>query len=406
MATSAPFSATGNQMIAEAFRQVDPDVMAAYPITPQTTIVEGYAKFVANGQVHTEFVTVESEHSAMSACVGASAAGARVATATASQGLALMWEELYIAAGMRLPIVMANANRALSAPINIHGDHSDVYGARDSGWIIMFAETAQEAYDNSIIAFPIAEDPSVHLPFMSTLDGFTTSHAMQTCVKEDDETVKKFVGDYVGEYGILTADENIGAGLFANGSSYMKTRKVLRDVNRASLDVIEKKGKEWAEITGRPFDLVDCWGVEDADVLVVVMGAAAGNVRHVARLLREEGSTKVGVIRPRVYRPFPNKQIVEAVKSVADARKCAVIALDHADSTSAEFAPLGEDVASALFAAGVQVPFKNYVFGLGGLDFTENLIRKIVAEGVELKDSGAGQGECKFIGYMDEKGEE
>ena len=405
MATSKPFSATGNQMIAEAFRQVNPDVMAAYPITPQTTIVEGYAKFVANGVVDTEFVTVESEHSAMSACVGASAAGARVATATASQGLALMWEELYIASGMRLPIVMANANRALSAPINIHGDHSDVMGARDSGWIMLFAETAQEAYDNTVISFPIAEDKDVHLPVMTTLDGFTTSHAMQTCVKEDDETVKKFVGDYVGENGLLTSAEPVGHGLFANGSSYMKTRKVLRDVSRAALPIIEKRGKEWAKITGRDFDLVDCWGVEDADILVVVLGSAGGNVRHVARIMKEEG-VNVGVIRPRVYRPFPDAQVVEAIKKVADARDCSVVVLDRADSIGGHFAPLGADVASALFAAGVNVPFRNYVFGLGGLDFTEKIIRQIIAEAEALRDNGEGNGTIKFIGYMDEKGEE
>jgi pyruvate ferredoxin oxidoreductase alpha subunit len=405
MATSKPFSATGNQMIAEAFRQVEPDVMAAYPITPQTTIVEGYAKFVAQGLVKTEFVTVESEHSAMSACVGASAAGARVATATASQGLALMWEELYIASGMRLPIVMANANRALSAPINIHGDHSDVMGARDAGWIMLFAETAQEAYDNSIISFPIAEDEDVHLPVMTTLDGFTTSHAMQTCVKEDDETVKDFVGDYVGENGLLTSDEPVGHGLFSNGSSYMKTRKVLSDVSRASLSKIEKYGKEWAKITGRDFDLVDCWGVEDADVLVVVLGSAGGNVRHVARIMKEEG-VNVGVIRPRVYRPFPDAQVVEAIKSVADKRQRSVVVLDRADSIGAHFAPLGADVASAMFAAGVNVPFKNYVFGLGGLDFTEKIIRQIVAEAIDLRDNGTDNGTIKFIGYMDEKGEE
>ena len=392
-------------MVAEAFRQVNPDVMAAYPITPQTTIVEGYAKFVANGVVDTEYVTVESEHSAMSACVGASAAGARVATATASQGLALMWEELYIASGMRLPIVMANANRALSAPINIHGDHSDVMGARDSGWIMMFAETAQEAYDNSIIAFPIAEDKDVHLPVMTTLDGFTTSHAMQTCVKEDDETVKKFVGDYVGENGLLTSAEPVGHGLFANGSSYMKTRKTLRDVSRASLPIIEKYGKQWAEITGRPFDLVDTWGVEDADILVVVLGSAGGNVRHVARILREEG-VNVGVIRPRVFRPFPDEVIVNTIKQVADARRCSVVVLDRADTVSSHFAPLGEDVASALYAAGVSVPYKNYVFGLGGLDFTEKLVRQIIEEAKALRDTGEGNGQLKFIGYMDEKGEE
>ena len=405
MATSKPFSATGNQMIAEAFRQVEPDVMAAYPITPQTTIVEGYAKFVAQGLVDTEFVTVESEHSAMSACVGASAAGARVATATASQGLALMWEELYIASGLRLPIVMANANRALAAPINIHGDHSDVMGARDSGWIMLFAETAQEAYDNSIISFPIAEDEDVHLPVMTTLDGFTTSHAMQTCVKEDDETVKDFVGDYVGENGLLTSEEPVGHGLFSNGSSYMKTRKVLRDASRASLSKIEKYGKEWAKITGRDFDLVDCWGLKEADILVVVLGSAGGNVRHVARIMKEEG-VNVGVIRPRVYRPFPDAQVVEAIKSVADERQCSVVVLDRADSIGGHFAPLGADVASAMFASGVNVPFKNYVFGLGGLDFTEKIIRQIVAEAQDLRDNGTEAGTIKLIGYMDEKGEE
>lgn len=405
MTTSKPFSATGNQMIAEAFRQVDPDVMAAYPITPQTTIVEGYAKFVANGQVHTEFVTVESEHSAMSACVGASAAGARVATATASQGLALMWEELFIASGMRLPIIMANANRALSAPINIHGDHSDVMGARDCGWIIMFAETAQEAYDNSVIAFPIAEDSRVLLPFMTTLDGFTTSHAMQYCVKEDDETVKSFVGDYVGNNGLLTSETPIGAGLFSNGSSYMKTRKVLRDTLRSSLPIIEEYGKKWAEITGRPFDLVDSWNCEDADVLIVCLGSAGGNIRHVARVLKEEG-INVGVVRPRVYRPFPDEQIVNIINQAATKKDIAVAVVDRSDSIGSHFAPLASDVASALYAAGIDVPFSNYIVGLGGVDFTEGTVRQIVDESLCMAKTGKGAGSLKFVGYMDEKGEE
>lgn len=396
MATSKPFSATGNQMIAEALRQINPDVMAAYPITPQTTIVEGYAKFVANGQVDTEFVTVESEHSAMSACVGASAAGARVATATASQGLALMWEELFIAAGMRLPIVMANANRALSAPINIHGDHSDIMGARDTGWIIFFAESAQEAYDNTVISFPIAENASVQLPVMTTLDGFTTSHAMQYCVKEDDETVKNFVGKYVPREGLLTSDEPIGAGLFANGTCYMKTRKVLRDVCHASLSVIEETGKKWAEITGRPFDLVDAWGVDDAEVVLVCMGSAGGNIRHVARILRDEG-VKVGVVRPRVYRPFPSDALVQACTKSSNLKAVAVV--DRSDSVGGQFAPLAEDVMAAFYASGVSLPVKNYVVGLGGVDFTENEVRHIVDETRNLTKTCASP---EFIGYMGE----
>lgn len=215
MAEKKMFSATGNQMVADAFRQVNPDVMAAYPITPQTTIVEGYAKFVADGKVTTEYVPTESEHSALSACIGASAAGARVATATSSQGLAYMWEELHIASGMRCPIVMANANRALSAPINIHGDHSDIMSARDCGWGMMFAETAQEAYDNTIIAFKVAEDPNVLLPVLTTLDGFVTTHAMDCCVMEEDQVVKDFVGNYEPKYPLLDTENPVGQGMFA-----------------------------------------------------------------------------------------------------------------------------------------------------------------------------------------------
>lgn len=378
-------------MIAEAMRQADPDVMAAYPITPQTTIVENYAKYVANGLVHTEFVTVESEHSAMSACVGASAAGARVATATASQGLALMWEELFIAAGMRLPIVMANANRALSAPINIHGDHSDVMGARDTGWIILFAETAQEAYDNTVIAFPIAENADVQLPVMTTLDGFITSHAMERCVMEDDETVKKFIGEYKPANGLLTSDSAIGAGMFANGSSYMKSRLVLRHANQDSLPIIEKYGKAWADICGRPFDLVDCWETDDADYIVVVIGSAAGNVRHIARQLRAEGK-KVGVVRPRVYRPFPAEQIVEACKGAK-----AIAIMDRSDSIGGQFGPLAVDVMSALYTAGENIPTRNYIYGLGGNDLTNEVVSEMFTD---LEKLGAGQKPTCQLTYM------
>ncbi len=399
MTTSKPFSATGNQMISEAMRQVDPDVMAAYPITPQTTIVENYAKYVANGLVHTEFVTVESEHSAMSACVGASAAGARVATATASQGLALMWEELFIASGMRLPIVMANANRALSAPINIHGDHSDVMGARDTGWIIFFAETAQEAYDNTVISFPIAEDADVQLPVMTTLDGFITSHAMERCVMEDDETVKKFVGAYEPERGLLTSPTPIGAGMFANGSSYMKSRFALRQAVQSALPVIERYGKAWADVCGRPFDLVDAWNTEDADYIVVVLGSAAGNVRHVARQLREKGM-KIGVVRPRVYRPFPAAQIVDACKGAK-----AIAIMDRADSLGGQFGPLAVDTISALYAAGVSIPTKNYIYGLGGNDLTNEVVTAMFDE-LEKLPAGTVPSGVAYMGMQEEKGAE
>lgn len=400
MAASKPFSATGNQMVAEAMRQANPDVMAAYPITPQTTIVENYAKYVANGLVTTEFVTVESEHSAMSACVGASAAGARVATATASQGLALMWEELFIAAGMRLPIVMANANRALSAPINIHGDHSDIMGARDTGWIIFFAETAQEAYDNTVISFPIAEDKDVQLPVLTTLDGFITSHAMERCVMEDDETVASFVGSYEPVNGLLTSTDAIGAGMFANGSSYMKSRAVLRRACQDSLPIIERYGRAWADICGRPFDMVDTWETDDADLVVVVLGSAAGNMRHVGRELRAAGK-KVGVVRPRVYRPFPAKEVVEACKGAK-----AIAIMDRADSIGGQFGPLAVDVMGALYAEGLNIPMHDYIYGLGGNDLTNETVNSVYADLEQLASGSKPSGCLTYLGMQEAEGAE
>ncbi|MCH4185158.1 MAG: pyruvate ferredoxin oxidoreductase [Eggerthellaceae bacterium] len=390
--SSEAFSATGNQMVADAFRQADPDVMAAYPITPQTTIVENYAKFVANGQVHTEFVTVESEHSAMSACIGASAAGGRVATATSSQGLALMWEELHIAAGMRCPIVMANANRAISAPINIHGDHSDIMGTRDTGWIILFAETAQEAYDNSIIAFKVAEDPRVLLPVMTTLDGFVTTHAMDRCVLEDDQTVAKFIGQYHPLYPLLDTDHPVAQGMFANlGNSFMKAKLQVRRTIEGSLDVIKEAGQSWSDICGRPFDIVDSWGTEDADYLIVALGSMAGNARHTARMLRAEGK-KVGVVRPRVFRPFPAKEIAQAC---SHAKRIAVF--DRSDSLGAQFAPLGAEVATSLYNEGLSIPVSNYVVGLGGADVTIDEIKSVYSD---LAD-GTGSGTISYLGIQE-----
>lgn len=377
------FSATGNQMVAEAIRQAKPDVMAAYPITPQTTIVETYDKFVADGRVHTEYVPVESEHSALSACIGASAAGARVATATSSQGLAYMWEELHIAAGMRCPIVMANANRALSSPINIHGDHSDIMAARDCGWVMLFAETAQEAYDNTVVAFRVAEDPNVLLPVLTTLDGFVTTHAMDVCVLEEDETVEKFVGDYKPLYPLLDVDNPVGQGMFATlGPDYMKQKLIERRALDNAMEALEKHGKEWEKITGRPFDLVDAWGCEDADYIVVCLGSNAGNVRFEARKLREEGK-KVGVVRPRVFRPFPAKQVAEACKNAK-----AVAVIDRSDSFGSPSAPLALEVRSALVKNGVNAPVSDYVAGLGGADITLDQIKQVFTD---LENGGTDQ---------------
>ena len=393
MAQQKTVATTGNLLVAEAMRQCNPDVMAAYPITPQTTIVEEFAKFVAQGRTHCEYVTVESEHSAMSACVGASAAGARVMTATCSQGLALMWEELYIAAGMRLPIVMANANRALSAPINIHCDHSDVMGARDTGWIIMFAETAQEAYDNTIMACRIAEHPNVLLPVMSTLDGFITTHSIDRAEVMDDETVKAFVGEYRPENALLDVENPVSHGNFAGlGGPYFEFKKSQRNAIDRSAAVIREVGEEWSKICGRPFGMIEGWGMEDADLAIVVAGSTAGNARHVARELRAQGA-RVGVLKVRVFRPFPFAEIAQALSGCK-----AVAVLDRSESFGAEGGPLYLEVRSALYDAEKHVPVVDYIYGLGGSDVKLDHIRQVYSDLSDLADGVEKPGRLVYLG--------
>jgi len=383
---------TGNSLVAEAMRQCAPDMMAAYPITPQTTIVEEFAKFVADGRVHTEYVTVESEHSAMSACVGASAAGARVMTATSSQGLAYMWEELHIAAGLRLPIVMANANRALAAPINIHCDHSDIMGARDTGWIIYFAETAQEAYDNTIMALRVAEHPSVMLPAFSTLDGFITTHSIDRAEVMDDATVSAFVGEYTPQNALLDTDNPVSHGNFSGlGGTFFQFKKAQREAIDASMEVIKNVGAEWSDISGRPFGVVEGWGMEDAECVIVAIGSTAGNARHVARELRAEGK-KVGVLKVRVFRPFPAVDLAAALKGVK-----AVAVLDRAESFGAEGGPLFLEVRSALYDATERPAVVNYVYGLGGADVKLELMRDVFSD---LGDIVSGAAEPASLVYL------
>jgi pyruvate ferredoxin oxidoreductase alpha subunit len=392
MAEQKTMAATGNQMVAEAMRQCAPDVMAAYPITPQTTIVEEYAKFVADGRVHTEYVTVESEHSAMSACIGAAAAGARVMTATSSQGLALMWEELYIAAGMRLPIVMANANRALSAPINIHCDHSDIMGARDAGWIVLFAETAQEAYDNTIMSPRIAEHPDVMLPVMTCLDGFITTHSIDRVQMMDDATVKAFVGDYEPVDSLLDIDRPVSHGNFAGlGGPYFEFKKAQRNAIDRSAAVVKSVGDEWAKVCGRSFDFVEGWGMEDAEIAIVVIGSTAGNARHVARDLREKG-VKAGVLKVRCFRPFPAAQIAAALSGCK-----AVAVLDRSESFGAEGGPLFLEVRSALYDSSKRVPVVDYIYGLGGSDVKTELMERVFAD---LSDIASGVSAPAGLTYL------
>ena len=393
MPTQKVVATTGNTMVAEAFRQCAPDVVPAYPITPQTTIVEEFAKFVAQGRVHTEYVTVESEHSAMSACVGASAAGARVMTATSSQGLAYMWEELHIAAGLRLPIVMANANRALAAPINIHCDHSDIMGARDTGWVIYFAETAQEAYDNTIMALRVAEHPEVMLPVMSTLDGFITTHSIDRAELMDDDSVKAFVGDYKPENALLDIEKPVTHGAFSGlGGPFLEFKKSQRNAIDRSMAVIKDVGAEWSKLSGRPFDVVEGWGMEDAEYVIIAIGSTAGNARHVAREMRAEG-VKAGVLKVRVFRPFPFAEIADAIKGAK-----AVAVLDRSESFGAEGGPLFLEVRSALYDLAARPALINYVYGLGGADVKLELMRRVFDDLVDVAAGVIESGRLVYLG--------
>jgi len=367
--------------------------VAAYPITPQTTIVEEFAKFVAEGRVHTEYVCVESEHSALSACVGASAAGARVMTATSSQGLAYMWEQLHIASGLRCPIVMANANRALAAPINIHCDHSDIMGARDTGWIIYFAETAQEAYDNTLMALRVAEHPDVMLPVFTTLDGFITTHTIDRAEMMDDESVAKFVGEYKPENALLDVENPTSHGNFAGlGGTYFEFKKAQRNAMDRSAAVIKDIGAEFSELSGRPFDVIEGWGMEDADYVIVAIGSTAGNARHVARELREQG-IKAGVLKIRVFRQFPSTEISDALKGAK-----AVAVLDRSESFGAEGGPVFLEVKSALYDLENRPPVINYIYGLGGADVKLELMHQVFNDLVDLAAGTTEPGRLVYLG--------
>lgn len=353
---------SGNEAVAEALRQINPDVFPAFPITPSTEIPQYFASFVANGKVDTEFIPVESEHSSMSAAIGASAAGARALTATSSCGLAFMWEELYIAASNRLPLALALVNRALSGPININCDHSDSMGARDSGWIQMYAENNQEAYDNMVQAFRISEHKDVKLPIMICQDGFITSHAVENIELLEDEEVRSFVGEYEPENYLLNPDCPMAVGPYSVTDYYMEAKRNqaegMRHVEQVVLDI----AKEFAELSGRKYGLFEAYRLEDAERAVVMIGSAAGTTKDAIDRLREKGE-KVGLLKIRLYRPFPADAIAEALKNVK-----AVAVMDRAEGYSNHGGPLGADVMAALFRARSTALAANIIYGLGGRD--------------------------------------
>ncbi|RLG94127.1 pyruvate ferredoxin oxidoreductase, partial [Candidatus Bathyarchaeota archaeon] len=358
----------GDEAVAYATKQVNPDVVAAYPITPQTIIVERYSEYVADGEVDTEFVAVESEHSAMSCSVGASAAGARAFTATASAGLALMWEIVYIASSLRLPIVMALANRALSGPINIHNDHSDGMGARDTGWIQIYCENAQEVYDASIQAWRIAEHLKIQLPVMICLDGFTLSHTMENVNTLPDQAVKEFVGErpfievegHLGKGELrLNPDMPLTMGPLDLQDFYFEHKMHQVEAMNDALDHIKDIDDEWEGLSGRKYDYVEPYRMEDAEVALIGMGSMVGTIRHVVKELREEG-VKAGMVKLRLFRPFPSEYIKKAVGNVP-----ALGVMEKCISFGAPASPLMEEIMTAYYHDKDKPLLANYVVGLG-----------------------------------------
>ena len=365
---------SGNEAVAEALRQINPDVMPAFPITPSTEIPQYFSKFVANAQVDTEFIPVESEHSAMSAAIGAEAAGARTLSATSSCGMALMWEELYIAASNRLPIALALVNRALSGPININCDHSDSMGARDAGWIQIYAENNQEAYDNMVQAFRIAEHKDVRLPIMICQDGFITSHAVENIILMEDEEVKNFVGEYHPEHYMLNPQETMAVGPYSVSNFYMEAKRAQAEGLHNAKRVVKEVADEFAQITGRQYGWFEEYRMEDAEYAMVLIGSAAGTAKDAVDKLRAEGK-KVGIIKIRMFRPFPAAEIAVALKNVK-----AVALMDRTESYNDHGGPIGAEVMAALFRAKVNCEAVNYVYGLGGRDVRVEHIEEVFAE--------------------------
>ena len=372
----------GNEAAALAFKQVNPDVVAAYPITPSTEVVQKFSEYVANGEVDTEFVPVESEHSAMSACIGAAAAGARVMTATASQGLALMWEMLYIASALRLPIVMSVSNRALSAPINIHGDHSDAMGARDSGWIQIFSENVQEIYDNIFQAVKIAEHPDVRLPVMVGYDGFITSHSEEMIEILEDDVVRNFIGKYKPKYTLLDVDNPIAVGPLALTDSYFEFKVAQAYALENSLPIIKQVGKEYGDLTGRYYDVIERYRTEGAEYIIVAMSSTVGTAREVVDTLREKG-LPVGLLKIRVFRPFPTEDIINALK---DAKVIGI--LDRSMIPGSFGGPLYHEITSAFYHYEKRPIAQAYVYGLGGRDNTTQHIEKVFEELIDIGKKG------------------
>ena len=382
---------SGNEAVAVAMRQINPDVVAAFPITPSTEIPQYFSTFVANGQVDTEFVAVESEHSAMSACIGAEAAGSRAMTATSANGLSLMWEMIYIASSLRLPIVLNLVNRAVSGPLNIHNDHSDAMGVRDAGWIMLFSENNQEAYDNTLMAHRIAEHPDVKLPLMICQDGFITSHSIENIELLEDEKVKEFVGEYHPEHYLLNKEEPMAIGPLDLQSFLFEHKAQQAEAMNNAKKVIKEVSDDFEKLTGRKYSFFEEYKLDDAEMAIVCMNSTAGTTKAVVDKLREQG-IKAGLLKIRMFRPFPAEEVAKSLSHLK-----AVAVLDKADSLNGMGGALFEDVVSSMYVNGNSVPTVNYVYGIGGRDTKETDIEKVYKDLEEIMQTGKAENPYRYL---------
>jgi pyruvate ferredoxin oxidoreductase alpha subunit len=398
---------SGDEAVAYAVKQSDVDVVAAYPITPQTIIVERFSEYVANGAVQTEFVCTESEHSALTACLAASVTGARTFTASASAGLALMHEMLFVTSGCRAPVVMAIANRALSAPLNIHGDQSDSMAERDSGWIQLYVENSQEAYDSMIQAFRIAEDVGVLLPIIVGLDGFTLSHSLENVEVLEDDAVKRFVGvrqlpDVLTHEGKsvpfrLDPDNPMTMGPIAFPNYYFEFKRQQEEAMKNALALIQEVNKDYAKISGRSYGngLVDAYRLEDAEVAAVCVGSTAGTLKTIVDELREKG-VKAGLLRLRTFRPLPVEELRSALQNVK-----AVAVMDKSMSFGGEGGAVYHEVRHALYDAGAHPFVVNYIYGLGGRDSSPKELRSVYDDLLQMLRVGRVEKPIQYLGLRE-----
>ncbi len=390
-----PVALEGDRAVAEAMRQMNPDVVAAYPITPQTEIVMRFSDFVASGQVDTEFIPVESEHASMSACIGAAAAGGRVQTASAGAGIALMWEVLWVASGSRLPIVMHVVNRSLSAPLNIHCDHSDSMGMRDAGWIQLYDENVQEAYDNAIQCARIAEHPDVLLPTIHALDGFILGHSVERLELLPDEAVRDFIGSYTPAYSLLDVEHPVTYGPMDLQDYFFEHKRQQAEAMVNALDVVVQVSEEYGAISGRPYGLIEEYKMDDADYVAVLLGSTVGTAKTAVDELRERG-VKAGVLKIRCFRPFPAAAVADAL-----GERKAIAVLDRSISFGAQVNPLCMEVISALFTHGYAPKMINFVYGMGGRDIVPAQLIEMYEELLRIDKEGVTGPPLRFFGVRE-----